>query len=256
MDFGGRRALDGVDLYVLPGEVLGLIGGNGAGKSTLLDVVSGFRVPDAGRILLDGVDVTGASATQRARAGLGRMFQDPRGAADLSVRETVLLSLEACRRAELLPALLGLPVARRDERAKRARAEEVMGTLGLGAFADRRVATLSTGMRRVVDLACLVAGEFSVLLLDEPTAGLAQRETEAFVPVLAQVREATDATVVLVDHDLVLVGELADRVHCLGAGRTLAVGTMDEVRADPAVVISYLGTDLRVVERSGPLVRP
>ena len=252
--YGGRPALLDVDLTVQRGEVFGLIGANGAGKSTLLDVLSGFRTPDAGSVVAEGVDVTGLPAHLRARLGFGRVFQDARLFGPLSTRETILVSLEARRRSELIPALLGLPPARREERRKQQEAARLLAELSLERFADLPVSALSTGTRRVVELACLLAQGSTMLLLDEPTAGLAQRESEAFGPLLLDLRARTGATVILVEHDIPLVAAVCDRVHCLGLGETLAVGTPAEVFAHPLVIASYLGTDSRAIARSGPAV--
>ena len=251
--FGGRTALDGVDVEVRSGEVLGLIGANGAGKSTLLGVLGGTVAAAQGRVLLDGQDITALAPHRRARLGVGRIFQDARLFDELTVRECVLLALESVERAEVVPALLGLPPARAGERRKRALAESYLDALGLGPVADTPSRSLSTGTRRVVELACLTAQGARVLLLDEPTAGLAQRETEAFGPVLLRLRDDLDATLVLVEHDIGLVRAVSDRVQCLEAGRTLATGTAAEVVADPAVIASYLGTDERALARSGPV---
>ena len=249
----GRPVLLGVDLQVQRGEVLGLIGANGAGKSTLLNVLSGFQSLDAGTVLADGRDVTGLSAQARARLGFGRVFQDARLFGPLTTRETVLVSLEARRRSELLPALLGLPVARREERRKQQEAALLLANLSLERFAEMPVHLLSTGTRRVVELACLLAQGSTLLLLDEPTAGLAQRESEAFGPLLLDLRERTGATVILVEHDLPLVISVCDRLQCLGLGQTLAMGSPAEVRTDPRVVASYLGTDERAIGRSAAI---
>ncbi|MCU1673418.1 MAG: transporter related [Frankiales bacterium] len=253
--FGGRTALDDVDLVAQPGEVLGLIGANGAGKSTLLGACSGFVPTSAGTIALLGRDVTRLAAHDRARLGLGRIFQDARLFDDLTVRESVLVALEAHDRAELVPSMLTLPPARKAERRKQARAAEQLDLLGLGRYAEAQVRTLSTGTRRIVELACLLAQDARVLLLDEPTAGLAQRETEVFGPLLLRIREQLGATLVVVEHDIPLVMSISDRVQCLSAGRTIAVGPPEQVRTDPAVIASYLGTDHRAIARSGPLTR-
>ncbi len=251
--FGGRTALDGVDLVVHPGEVLGLIGANGAGKSTLLGVASGFVGADSGTVTLLGQDVTAVPAHLRARLGLGRIFQDARLFDDLTVRESVLVALESRERAELVPSMLGLPPARSGERRKQAVARDAIGLLGLDRYADVSVRTLSTGTRRIVELACLLAQDARVLLLDEPTAGLAQRETEVFGPLLLRIRDELSATLVIVEHDIPLVMSISDRVQCLAVGQTLAVGTPEQVRNDPAVIASYLGTDERAIARSGAL---
>lgn len=251
VDFGGRRAVDGVDLEVRRGEILGLIGANGAGKSTLLGVLSGFVTPTRGRVALDGVDVTDLSAHERAKRGLGRVFQDARLFGELTVHEVVRVALEADERTELVPSLLGLPPSRRVERRRLHEADETISFFGLGRYADAPVATLSTGTRRVVELACLLAQRPRVLLLDEPTAGLAQRETEAFGPLLLRLRDELSATLVVVEHDIPLIMRISDRVLALGAGRVIAEGDPQTVRNDPDVVAAYLGTVAAAIERSG-----
>ena len=254
--FGGRTALDAVDLELAQGEVLGLIGANGAGKSTLLGAISGFVVPVAGTTLLQGIDMTRLPAYHRARLGLGRVFQDARLFDDLTVRESVLVALEARERAELVPSMLSLPPARSGERRKQALAVDYLDLLGLGPYADSQVRTLSTGTRRIVELSCLLAQDARVLLLDEPTAGLAQREAEVFGPLLLQVRQDLDASMIIVEHDIPLVLSMSDRVQCLSAGTTIAVGTPEQVRSNPVVIASYLGTDERAIRRSGAVTAP
>jgi ABC-type branched-subunit amino acid transport system ATPase component len=247
--FGGRQAVVGASIEVHAGEVVGLIGSNGAGKSTLMNVLSGF-VPGAGRVELLGVDISGLPAYQRARAGLGRAFQDAALFANLTVCEAVQLALEVHERSELVPSLLRLPPAAAAERRKLAEASDLVELFGLSRYASARVADLSTGTRRIVDLACLTARRPRVLLLDEPTAGIAQREAEAFGPLILQIRDRLDAAVVIIEHDIPLVMGISDRVYCLGAGQVIAEGQPEAVRHDPAVVASYLGNDHRAIERS------
>ena len=256
VSFGGVEALRDVDFEAAPGEVVGLIGSNGAGKSTLLDVLSGFTVPTRGEVHLAEQDITMVPPERRARLGLGRVFQDARLFGSLSVLETVSVALESSERSELVPSLLCLPPSRRAERLKRSVASELVTTLGLGAYARTPVASLSTGTRRVVELACLLAQRAQVLLLDEPTAGLAQRETEAFAPLLLSVRDDLGATLVIIEHDLPLVLSVSDRVQCLSAGSTIANGPPGQVRNDPAVIAAYLGTDERAIARSGAATPP
>jgi ABC-type branched-subunit amino acid transport system ATPase component/ABC-type branched-subunit amino acid transport system permease subunit len=248
--FGGRMAVDGVDLEVRAGEVVGLIGTNGAGKSTLMNAAGGF-VRSSGTVELLGEDVSGLSSARRARRGLGRTFQSPELFPDLSVRETVQVALEARHRATLPATLLSLPRARRGERAKRAQAEELIAFFGLGRYGDTMVSELSTGTRRVVELACLVALESRVLCLDEPTAGVAQRETEAFAPLVRRIRDELDASMLVIEHDMPFIMGISDRVYCLETGRIIAEGSPHEVRHDPSVIASYLGTDERAIARSG-----
>jgi ABC-type branched-subunit amino acid transport system ATPase component/ABC-type branched-subunit amino acid transport system permease subunit len=248
--FGGRMAVDGVSLEVRAGEIVGLIGTNGAGKTTLMNAVGGF-VRAGGTVELLGRDVSRLSPARRARLGLGRTFQSPELFPDLSVRETVQVALEARHRATLPATLLALPHARRGERAKRAQAEELIAFFGVGRYGDTMVSELSTGTRRVVELACLVALESRVLCLDEPTAGVAQRETEAFAPLVHRIRDELDASLLVIEHDMPFILGISDRVYCLEAGRIIAEGSPREVRHDPSVIASYLGTDERAIARSG-----
>jgi ABC-type branched-subunit amino acid transport system ATPase component/ABC-type branched-subunit amino acid transport system permease subunit len=240
--FGGRVALDEVDVRVAPHELVGLIGTNGAGKSTLMNAIGGFLRAE-GRVVVLGHDVSRLPAYRRHRQGLGRTFQAARLYDDLTVRETVMVALERRSPSRLVPSMFHVPPSPGAERAKRAEADEILAALGLGETADRRVAELSTGTRRMVELASQVALGARVLLLDEPTAGLSQRETEAFAPRIREIQRDLGAAVLLIEHDMPLVMSISDRVYCLEAGRVIAEGSPAGVRADPLVVASYLGAD-------------
>jgi len=247
--FGGLRAVDRVSIVAHPGEVVGLIGANGAGKSTLMNAIGGFT-PAEGIVEILGNDVSGRSASARARVGLGRTFQAARLFPELTVRETIQVALEARGRTHLLSTALFLPSASRSERAMASDASDLIDFLGLGRYADGFVAELSTGTRRIVELAGLLALDAQVLCLDEPTAGVAQRETEAFGPLLKQIQQELHATMIVIEHDMPMIMALSDRVYCLEAGQVIAEGPPDEVRNDPRVVASYLGTDTRAIDRS------
>ncbi|MFT5203289.1 MAG: ABC-type branched-subunit amino acid transport system ATPase component [Candidatus Aldehydirespiratoraceae bacterium] len=247
--FGGNVAVDNVSFDVAQGELVGLIGTNGAGKSTLLNAVSGF-VPAEGSIEVLGVEVSGKSAPERHRLGLGRGFQAARLYPDLSVRESLMVALEARQHSRLLPSMLGLPPSGRHERQKQSEADEIIDYLGLGRYADQLIGALSTGTRRIVELGSLLAVDARVLLLDEPTGGVAQRETEAFGPLIKKIQQELDASVVVIEHDMPLVMSISDRVYCLEAGSVIAEGAPNEVRNNPLVIASYLGTDERAIQRS------
>jgi len=247
--FDGLRAVDGVTLEARPGEVVGLIGTNGAGKSTLMNAIGGFA-PSEGTVEILGQEASSMGSANRARLGLGRTFQAARLFPELTVRETVQVALEARGRTGLLSTALFLPTATRAERAKRSEADDLIGFLGLGRYGDAFVADLSTGTRRIVELAGLLALDARIMCLDEPTAGIAQRETEAFGPLLKQIQQELGATMVVIEHDMPMIMALSDRVYCLEAGQVIAEGAPDEVRNDPKVVASYLGTDERAIARS------
>jgi len=247
--FGGKTAVAGASIHVAPGEVVGLIGANGAGKSTLLNAIGGF-VPAEGRITLLGQDVSHEPAARRAQRGLGRTFQAARLFPDLTVREVVLVALEARGRTGLLSTALFTPWGTGRERARRAEAAELVDLVGLGRYADTYVAELSTGTRRIVELAGLLALDARVLCLDEPTAGIAQRETEALAPLLVRLRRELDAAMIVIEHDMPFIMSISDRLYCLEAGSVIAEGDPATVRHDPRVIASYLGTDERAIARS------
>ncbi len=242
--YGGLAALAEVSLDVRPGEIVGIIGSNGAGKTTLFDVCSGFVSPDRGRVLLRGEDITSLSPTQRSARGLGRVFQDARLFPSLTVVDALATALErSVPVRDPLAEALGLGAVARSEHAVRERVEELLVEMGLGRFRDRFVSELSTGTRRVVELACALAHQPRVLLLDEPTAGIAQRESEALADLLLALRDQSGAAFIVIEHDVPLVSSVADRLLCLHVGEVISEGPTFEVLNDPAVVAAYLGTE-------------
>jgi branched-chain amino acid transport system ATP-binding protein len=251
--FGGNQAVRDVSLAVGAGEILGIIGPNGAGKTTLFDLLSGYLPPDEGRIHLGTVDITGTGPDQRAREGLGRSFQDARLFPGLTVEEAIAV---ACERwvevRDPMSAALRLPWSYDSERHITTRVAELVDLLGLGPHRSKLVRELSTGTRRVVDLACLLAHRPTVILLDEPSSGIAQRESEALAPLLRQIRDETGASLVVVEHDIPLVRAVADRLIAMDRGEVIADGPPDAVLSHPAVITSYLGVDATAIERSAP----
>jgi len=241
--FGGVAALDGVSLHADHGEIVGLIGPNGAGKTTLFDVLNGITAPRSGHVLLHGEDVTDLRPEDRAALGLARSFQQARLFEDLTVTDVLKVALERDEPTEFIPSLLRLPPSRAAERRKDLRSAELMELLGLSAYAEGRAADLSTGTRRIVELGCIVAMGADVILLDEPTGGIAQREVEAFTPVLRRIRDHLDATLIVVAHDIPMVVGLVDRLYVLASGQVIAEGPPDLLSRDQAVIAAYLGTE-------------
>jgi ABC-type branched-subunit amino acid transport system ATPase component/MFS family permease len=252
--FGGIEAVGGVSLSAAPGEIVGIIGPNGAGKTTLLDVISGFIPADAGHVLLGGRDLTGLGPDQRARLGLGRSFQDALLFPALTVQEAIAVALErwVAVKDPLNPAL-HLPAAFDSEQAVRKRVSELIEMLGLETTRTKFVHELSTGVRRVVDLACVVAHGPSVVLLDEPSSGIAQRESEALAPLLRRLRDELGATLLLIEHDMPLITGVADRLVAMDRGLVIAAGPSADVLRDPEVISSYLGDNTAAIGRSGSL---
>ena len=249
--FGGVVAVDGVSFQVAPRAIVGLIGPNGAGKTTVFDAISGI-VRSEGQVLLNGKDISGASPERRSRARLGRSFQDARLFPSLTVAETLAVAFERhIRASDVVSTALRAPWVRRTERRVSQRVEDLIELMGLGAFRDKFISELSTGSRRVVDLAATLAHDPAVLLLDEPSSGIAQREAEALTPLLLRIREQTGASLLVVEHDMPLITSVSDEILALETGRILTRGRPADVLNDPQVIASYLGTDAAAVARSG-----
>jgi branched-chain amino acid transport system ATP-binding protein len=234
--YGGVAAVDGVDLSARAGEITALIGPNGAGKTTMFACLAGTEPVDGGRVLLRGQDVTALRPEARARLGLGRTFQRLAVFETLTVADNLLVGAESRRPGSLARGLLGLPSRAADDHV---RVEEVVQLLDLSAVRDQTAGTLSTGGQRLVELGRALCRDPQVLLLDEPASGLDTEETHRLQTVLRGLA-ADGMTVLLVEHDIGLVLGAADVVYAMAAGRLLATGSPEQVRADPAVRAAYL----------------
>ncbi|HEX4818965.1 MAG TPA: ABC transporter ATP-binding protein [Acidimicrobiales bacterium] len=245
--FGGVRALDGATFDVPVGEIVGIIGPNGAGKTTLFDCISGFRRPDTGSITLSvpgrrPVELTAHAAYERTALGVGRTFQNARLFKSMPIREVLrTVQHDGMARSGFLRSVFGIGGSRQDEADVAARADEVLELVGLAAHGDKPAQELSTGMLRLCELAAVVAVRPKLLLLDEPSSGIAQRETEALGPLLQRLRDYLDATVLLIEHDMPLIMSVSTSMVAMAAGAVITTGTPSEVRDHPAVLTSYLG---------------
>ena len=240
--YGGVTAVNGVSFELHKGEILGLIGPNGAGKTSIFDLLSGFQKVNEGQVILDGTDVTEWPAWRRAEHGLARSFQDARLWPALTVREAIATSMrKAADITSPLPAMFGLPVAKDSELAVDARVEELIELLGLKAFRDKFIGELSTGSRRMVEFATLLSNDPKVIVLDEPSSGIAQKETEALGSVLREIQRYTDSSILIIEHDMPLISGLADHIVALELGTVISHGTPDEILNHPQVIESYLG---------------
>ena len=239
--FGGLVAVDDVSFEVPAEGVTAVIGPNGAGKTTLFNLISGFLPPSAGRIIFEGDDITGRPPAVIAMAGLVRTFQLVKLFEDLSVLDNVKVGCHLQGKAGLFAALLRPASARREEAAVDARARELLDFAGLSAFADEPASGLPYGRQRMLELARAMAAGPKLILLDEPAAGLNTEETAALSRIIRRIAE-DGTSVLLIEHDMTLVMNTADRVVVVDFGRKIAQGTPAEVRANPAVIAAYLGT--------------
>jgi branched-chain amino acid transport system ATP-binding protein len=245
--FGGLTAVDNVSVETRAGTIAALIGPNGAGKTTLFHCLTGVETPDGGAVHLNGRDITATSSDARARLGVGRTFQRLAIFETMTVAENLRVGAENRTTAHvvrriggLLAGLLGITIG--DQGPHRKRVDEVIDLLGLGDVREARAGTLSTGTLRLVELGRALCHDPQVLLLDEPASGLDTAETQDLQRVLRNV-VSTDVAVLLVEHDVDLVFDLADRVYAMAEGELIAAGTPDEVRTAPRVREAYLDTE-------------
>ncbi|HEY7035334.1 MAG TPA: ABC transporter ATP-binding protein [Thermomicrobiales bacterium] len=229
-DFAGLRAVDGVSLALSRGEIVGLIGPNGSGKTTTINVLTGLLEITSGQVYAGGTEITGWPPHRIAKAGLARTFQVVKLFKDFSVRENVEVAAISAGGAS--------------RRQARGRAEDALAQVGISHLADVPASILPQGEERRVEIARALATGPSFLLLDEPGAGLNDAEVEVLLPTLDRIRRELGCGILVVDHDMRLIMGLCDRIHVLNYGKTIAEGTPDQVRREPAVIEAYLGTEV------------
>ena len=248
IDFGGVKAVDGVSFSVEAGEIFAIIGPNGAGKTTLFNLISGLYTPMRGSVLLNGEQVTNLPAHVLAQQGLSRTFQNLQIFFRMTAVENVMVGCHLHESRNVLAHMLRLPSVVAQNRRTHARAKELLAFVGLREISSRPAGELPYGALKRLEIARALATEPKVLLLDEPAAGCNAVET-AEVDAVIQKIAAQGITVVLVEHDMKLVMKISNRIHVLDQGRTLAEGTAEQVRGNPAVVAAYLGT--QAVQETG-----
>ena len=239
--FGGVQALADVSCDVHAGEIVGLIGPNGAGKTTLFNCISGVIAPDAGAIRFRDRSLLGLPPHRRARLGVARTFQNLQLFGSMTVLENCEVAIDAFARRGIVGDALRLPWARFEEHRAREHAMAMLHLLGIDETADQRAGDLSVGVQRRVELARSLCVRPSLLLLDEPAAGLDTRETYELASLLQQVRDRLGISMLLVDHDMQLVMRVCDHITVLDFGRVISRGAPERIRNDPAVVTAYLG---------------
>jgi len=237
--FAGLHALADIDLSVREGETHAIIGPNGAGKSTLLNVCIGRLKPDSGHVVFDGENLTGKKPHQINQLGVVRVFQTPEIFPDLSLLENVMVPILAKRDGSFKLNIFKRFSSEKDVQSK---AEHILEDVGLGNFFESEAGSLSRGDKRRLELAMGLAQEPRLLLLDEPTAGMARHDTNATIDLLKRIK-ARGMTKVIIEHDMHVVFSLADRITVLAGGRIICQGTPEEVKADPRVKEAYLGEE-------------
>jgi sulfate-transporting ATPase len=239
--FGGLVAVDGAAIEVDEGEIVGLIGPNGAGKTTLFNALLGLNDPVSGRVRIFGHDVTTWSVHKRAALGLGRTFQVLQLFPDLSVTDNLMAATHLKDSTGLFGGVIATRGALAREQENRARVTKVLAAMGLSEIAERSAGSLPFGVLRLVEVARTLVTGAPLVFLDEPASGLDSRETEQLIAWLQALREI-GVTLLVIEHDVAMVTRLCDRIYVLDQGKLIATGTPEEIRADPSVIASYLGT--------------
>ncbi len=240
--FGGLRAVDDVSFSVGEGTIKAVIGPNGAGKTTLFNLISGTLHADSGEAYLRGTVIHGLPPFRIARHGVSRTFQNIKLFSGMTVLETVMVGRHIRSRAGFIPAMLRLPWTRREEREIRERSMEILDLVDLRDLGDQEAASLPFGTQRIVEFARALAGEPSLLLLDEPAAGLNIYETARISGLITKIRER-GITVLVIEHDMSLVMDISDEIVVLSSGRKIAEGAPAEIQKNEEVIRVYLGED-------------
>lgn len=243
INFGGVKAVQNVTLDIEKGSITSIIGPNGAGKTTFFNIISGVYTPTSGQVLFNGTDITNMKQHEVSRLGMARTFQNIRLFAQLDNVRNVQSALDARAKYNIFEAVLGLPRKAREDKKNFEIAMECLEMVGLKEFAHDRPNSLPYGMQRKLELARALSSNPSLLLLDEPAAGLNPVEVEEFIELLRRIKAQRDLTILLIEHRLKVVTTLSDKVFVLNFGELLTHGTPEEVQSNPKVIEAYMGED-------------
>ncbi len=241
ISFGGLRAVDNLNISIKKGELYGLIGPNGAGKTTAFNLLTGVYKPDAGKIILDGVDITGKSTPEINKLGIARTFQNIRLFKKLSVLDNVKAGLHNNYKYSTLTGILRLPKFYKIEKEMNNRAMELLKVFDLDGYADTLASNLPYGKQRKLEIARALATNPKLLLLDEPAAGMNPNETQELMDTIRLIRDKFDMTILLIEHDMRLVSGICERLTVLNFGQVLCEGETSAVLNNPQVITAYLG---------------
>lgn len=241
ISFGGLRAVNGFDITIEKGQLYGLIGPNGAGKTTVFNLLTGVYQPDAGRITLDGKDLTGKKTIEISKAGVARTFQNIRLFSGMTVLDNVKVGLHNHHVYSALAGILHLPSYQREEKEMNEKAMELLRVFELEDAAELLASNLPYGKQRRLEIARAMATDPKLLLLDEPAAGMNPQETQSLMDMIRFVRDHFDMTILLIEHDMRLVSGICEELSVLNFGEILAQGKTEDVLNDPQVITAYLG---------------
>jgi len=243
IDFGGLTAVDGFNITIGPTEISGLIGPNGAGKTTIFNLLTGVYQPTRGSVLVNGIDIKGMPIHKVNKLGIARTFQNIRLFTDMTALDNVKVGMHNNIKCSFVESLLHLPSYRRSEEKANQKAMELLDFMGLAEFADMKAGSLPYGVQRRLEIVRALATNPSIILLDEPAAGMNPSETAELMHQIRRIRDTFHIAIFLIEHDMNLVMNVCEAIAVVNYGRIIAKGTPEEIRSNPAVIEAYLGKE-------------
>ena len=243
IDFGGLTAVDSFNITIGPTEIAGLIGPNGAGKTTIFNLLTGVYQPTRGSVLVNGIDIKGMPIHKVNKLGIARTFQNIRLFTDMTALDNVKVGMHNHIKCSFFESLLHLPSFKKAEKKANERAMELLDFMGLAEFADVKAGSLPYGVQRRLEIVRALASNPSIILLDEPAAGMNPSETAELMHQIRRIRDTFHIAIFLIEHDMNLVMNVCEAIAVVNYGRIIAKGTPEEIRSNPAVIEAYLGKE-------------